>query len=32
MIDTSTLSREEKAKLQKVKNREAAQRSRDTHR
>ena len=30
-IDTSTLSREEKAKLQKSKNREAAQKSRDTH-
>jgi len=30
-IDTSKLSREEKAKVQKAKNREAAQRSRDMH-
>ena len=30
-IDTSTLSKEDKAKLQRAKNREAAQRSRDTH-
>jgi hypothetical protein len=30
-IDTSTLSREDKAKIQKAKNREAAQKSRDTH-
>jgi hypothetical protein len=31
-IDTSKLTREEKARVQKAKNREAAQRSRDTHR
>jgi hypothetical protein len=31
-IDTSKLSREDRFKLQKAKNREAAQRSRDMHR
>lgn len=30
-IDTSLLSREEKARIQKAKNREAAQKSRDMH-
>ena len=30
-IDTKKLTKEERAKVQKVKNREAAQKSRDTH-
>lgn len=30
-IDTSKLTKEERAKIQKVKNRESAQRSRDMH-